>query len=73
MTDWHVEYRDLQNKGIVVHSRHSNKRELAIHLACDLMRHNYTVIRVVGRSGEVVDLPEIKRHYEALLTAGKLI
>jgi hypothetical protein len=75
MTDWYVEYRDLQNNGGVVQSPHSNKRELAIDAACDIMRQlkYYTVIRVVGPGGEVVELPEIKRCYEALLAAGKLI
>ena len=43
--------------------------------ACDLVRQieDYAVIRVVGPVGEVVELPEITRRYEALLAAGKLI
>jgi len=63
MTDWYVEYLDLQNNGREMQSRHYDRRELAIAAARDLMHllKNYKVIRVVGSGGEVVELSEIQR------------
>lgn len=75
MTDWYVEYRDLQRNGSVVQSHSHKNRELAIGAACGLMNpvKNCRVIRVVGSGGEVVERPEIERRYQELLAAGKLI
>jgi hypothetical protein len=69
---WCVEYRDFQD-GREYQSPHSKSRELAVDLACDLMRQHHSISRVVGPRGEVVELPEIERRYQELLAAGRLI
>ena len=57
MSEWYVESRHDGRE------MKSPTRETAMTVACQLKRDSHMVRRVVGPHGEIVELPEIERHY----------
>ena len=58
---WHVIYED-RNGG--VQSRAARSRDLAIHMACELLQQSYEVRRVIGPNGVVIERAELDGHYD---------
>ena len=58
---WHVIYADQNGS---VHSRAARSRELAIHVACELLSQSYNVRRVIEPSGASIERAELDAHYD---------
>jgi hypothetical protein len=58
---WHVIYEDRDDR---VQSRAARSRDLAIHMACQLLRQSSYVRRVIGPDGSVIERVELEAHYD---------
>jgi hypothetical protein len=60
---WHVIYEDRDGR---VQSRAARSRDLAIHMACELLQLLYEVRRVIGPDGSMIDgdRMELEAHYD---------
>ena len=58
---WHVIY---ENRDSRVQSRAARSRDLAIHMACELLQQSYEVRRVIGPDGSVIERVELEAHYD---------
>jgi len=58
---WHVIYEDGHGR---VQSRAARSRDLAIHMACELLRQLYDVRRVIGPDGSAIERAELDGHYD---------
>jgi hypothetical protein len=58
---WHVIYEDRAGG---VQSRAARSRDLAIHMACELLQQSYAVRRVIGPNGAVIERAELDGHYD---------
>lgn len=58
---WHVIYEDRDGR---VQSRAARSRDLAIHMACELLRQSYEVRRVIGPNDSVIERVELDAHYD---------
>ena len=58
---WHVIYEDRDSR---VKSRAARSRDLAIHMACELLKDSYDVRRAIGPDGLVIDRAELDGHYD---------
>jgi hypothetical protein len=67
VTVWDIEYRSGGRELKV----QSDTRENALRHACDHMVKGDTVHRITG-PGEVIERPEINKHYEKLRASGAL-
>jgi hypothetical protein len=47
-----------------VQSRAARSRDLAIHMACDLLQQSSEVWRVIGPDGVVIERAELEAHYD---------
>jgi hypothetical protein len=56
---WHVIYEDRDRR---VQSRAARSRDLAIHMACELLQQSYEVRRAVGPNGSVIERVELEAH-----------
>ena len=58
---WHVIYEDRQGR---VQSRAARSRDLAIHMACELLQQSWDVRRVIGPDGSMIERAELDGHYD---------
>jgi hypothetical protein len=58
---WHVIYEDGDGR---VQSRAARSRDLAIHMACELLQQSVEVRRVIGPGSTVIDRAELDAHYD---------
>jgi hypothetical protein len=58
---WHVIHEDGDGR---VQSRAARSRDLAIHMACELLRQSYEVRRAIGPNGSVIERAELEAHYD---------
>lgn len=58
---WHVIYEDRDGE---VRTRAARSRDLAIHMACELMQQSYGVRRVIGPDGSMIERAELEAHYD---------
>jgi hypothetical protein len=58
---WHMIHEDRDGR---VHSRGARSRDLAIHMACELLQQSYEVRRVIGPNGSVIERAELEAHYD---------
>jgi hypothetical protein len=56
---WHVIYDDRDGR---VQSRAARSRDLAIHMACELLQKSYEVRRAIGPNGSVIERVELDAH-----------
>jgi hypothetical protein len=58
---WHVIFEDHDGR---VQSRAARSRDLAIHMACELMQQSYEVRRAIGPDGSMIERAELEAHYD---------
>jgi hypothetical protein len=58
---WHVVYLDREGG---VQSRAARSRDLAIHVACELLQQSYEVRRAIGPDGAVIERMELEARYD---------
>jgi hypothetical protein len=58
---WHVIYEDRDGR---VQSRTARSRDLAIHMACELLQQAYELRRAVGPDGSMIERAELEAHYD---------
>ena len=58
---WHVIYEDRNGR---VQSRAARSRDLAIHVACELLKQSYEVRRVIEPNGSMIERAELDVHYD---------
>jgi hypothetical protein len=58
---WHVIHEDRDGR---VQSRVARSRDLAIHMACELLQQSYEVRRMIGPNGPVIARAELEAHYD---------
>ena len=58
---WHVIYEDKDGR---IQSRAAQSRDLAIHMACELLQQTYEVRRAIGPNGSVLECVELEAHYD---------
>jgi hypothetical protein len=58
---WHVIYVDQSGR---VQSRAARSRDLAIHMACELLHQSYEVRRTIGPDGSAIEREELEAHYD---------
>ena len=58
---WHVIYEDRDGQ---VRSRAARSRDLAIHMACELLKQSYEVRRAIGPNGLRIERAELDEHYD---------
>jgi hypothetical protein len=58
---WHVIYEDRDGR---VQSSAARSRDLAIHMACELLQQSHEVRRVIGPDNTVIERAELDAHYD---------
>jgi hypothetical protein len=58
---WHVIYAAQNGHA---KSRAARSRDLAIHVACELLQQSHAVRRVIGPDGAIIDRDELDGHYD---------
>jgi hypothetical protein len=58
---WHVIYAERNGQ---VCSRAARSRDLAIHMACELLQQSHEVIRAIGPDGTIIERDELDAHYD---------
>ena len=58
---WHVIYEDQNGR---VESRAARSRDLAIHMACELLRQACVVRRAIGSDGAIIERAELEAYYD---------
>jgi hypothetical protein len=58
---WHVIHEDRDGR---VQSRAARSRDLAIHMACELLQQSYEVRQVIGPNSSVIERAELEAHYD---------
>jgi hypothetical protein len=58
---WHLIYEDKDSR---IQSRAARSRDLAIHMACELLQQSYEVRRAIGPDGAVIERAEAEAHYD---------
>jgi hypothetical protein len=58
---WHVIYEDRDGR---VQSRAARSRDLAIHMACELLQQSNEVRRAIGPDGSIIERTELEAHYD---------
>jgi hypothetical protein len=58
---WHVIFRERHGQ---VCSRAASSRDLAIHMACELLQQSHVVIRAIGPNGTIIERDELDAHYD---------
>jgi len=64
---WHVIYEDRIGQ---VQSRAARSRDLAIHMAWDLLEQSHVVRRVVGPDGVMIERAELEAYYNEVRFPG---
>jgi hypothetical protein len=59
---WHVVY--LDREGGVQSRAVSRSRDLAMHMARELLQQSYDVRRAIGRDGAVIERTELEARYD---------
>jgi hypothetical protein len=58
---WHVIYEDQDGR---VQSRAARSRDLAIRMACELLKQSCEVRRAIGPDGLIIEREELELHYD---------
>jgi hypothetical protein len=58
---WHLIHEDKDSR---VQSRAARSRNVAIHMACELLQQSYEVRRAIGPDGVVIEHAESEAHYD---------
>ena len=58
---WHVIQEDRDGR---VQSRAARSRDLAIHVACELLQQSNEVRWVIGPNGSVIERAELEAHFD---------
>jgi len=58
---WHVVYEDQDGQ---IHSRAARSRDLAIQMACELLKLSHVVRRAIGPHGSTIEYDELQAHYD---------
>jgi hypothetical protein len=58
---WHVVFAERDGR---VLSRAARSRDIAIHVACELLSQAYDVRRILEPNGRSIERPELDEHYD---------